>query len=96
MPEDTAHRSEKESNVGQEVQGHPTGECDGGQRIERSADVPESRLEAGGEKHDAGDHWQVKVAVGVARKASTIESAQVRQPSAGEDGSDIEVEPPER
>ena len=58
--------------------------------------MADRRLEAEGEEHDAGDHRQVEVAVGVQREPVQLEARRLYEPPPREDRGHVEVEPPER
>jgi hypothetical protein len=82
--------------VREEIQRGTAAERDGGHRVEPLTDVVDRRLEAEGEEHDAGNHRQVEVAVGVQREPVQLEARRLHEPPPREDRSHVEVEPPER
>jgi hypothetical protein len=81
--------------VREQVQRCPAAEPYCGHRVQLLTNVAERRLEAEGKEHDAGNHRQVEVGVGVAREPRPLEAARLREPSAREDRGHVEVEPPE-
>ena len=58
--------AEAERDVGQEVQGGSAEQREGVHRVEGLIHVGEGLVEAEGREHDAGDHREVEVRVGVA------------------------------
>lgn len=94
--DDSAARSPEKRDLRGQVEGGSGAESDGGDGVERGAEMVERRFEAEGEEDDAGDHRRVEVAVSVACDSRRLEAVGPGEPCSREDRGDVEVEPPER
>ena len=94
--EDAAGHAEEGCDMPDQVQGRPAAERNCGHRVQMLPGVADSRLEPESEEHDAGDHRQVEVAVGIQREPVQLEARCPHEPRPLQDRGHVEVEPPER
>src|SRR5215204_1781999 len=75
-----ADLAQPEGVVPEQVEGDPATQCYGRDRPQRIPDVREGLLYAQSDEDDPCYHWQVQVAVGVARKPRPLLSLRRREP----------------
>ena len=89
--------AEAQHDVSEEVEGGSTEQREGVNSVEGLTHVREGLVEGEGGEHDAGHHREVEVGVGVAGERVPLGAlGRLGEPSFGDDGDDVEVDPPER
>ena len=88
--------AEAKRDVSEQVEGNPAKKREGGQRVERVVHLAQRLLQAERDEHDAGDHREVQVGVGIAGQfVSLAPLGRAGQASRRDQRYDVEVDPPQ-
>ena len=94
---DGAGVAEPQRDVREQVERRPAEQGHRRHRLEGLVAVRDGLLEGERAQHDARDHREVEVRVGVAGQAVPLPARRrLLQPPLGDDGDDVEVDPPQR